>query len=116
MIEWQKVEVVRSRIVDLIFCIVTLNAECARELAEVDSKPLAYRKNISTVSPEDVPEDLWPQLICRISPQGLCRLAEHQIETPAEAAPLVYIRRALDYQSGLIEVETVTQHIVSAQE
>ena len=47
---------------------------------------------------------------------GLGRLAELQVETRAEPAPGIAVRRLLEDDGRLIQTEAIAQHVVGAQQ
>src|SRR5262249_1059640 len=96
MVIGQIVEQIGSRVVDLILGEVALEAKRARELAEVYCQSGADRRYVRGVRLPDRAESLRSQLVPRTARSGLGRWAVHQIQSAAEAAPGVDVRRTLD--------------------
>src|SRR4030095_5480795 len=116
MVKRQVVEEVSSRIVEIILRKVGLVTEAARELSEVQCQAIAHRSNVGAINLPEWALDLRAELVGRVPLHGFSRLAIHQIQTHAEAASGVDVRRALDRDDRLVKAEVVARHVVSAEQ
>src|ERR1700693_5740993 len=116
MVERQKIKPERPRVVDLIFCVITFDPNRARPLSEIHVQTTTYGNNIRSVSLKNISIDIGPWFVKRISLQRIRRLPKLQIKTAAQTPPIRCIRRMIEYHTGLIQAEAVTQNVVSAQQ
>src|SRR5262245_61535995 len=116
MVKRQKVEEVGAAVVEIVFGVVGLVSERARELAEVNRQAVAQWRDVSPIRLPDVAVNLRSQLVDGASLHGLRRLAELQVKSRAEPAPGIDLRRLLEDDGRLIQTEAVAQHVIGAQQ
>src|SRR5580692_104522 len=102
VVEGQKVEPERSRIVHLIFGVVSFEPDGTRKFAEVDIQAAADGNDVSAVGLKNVPVNIWPGFIGRISLQRVRGLAKLQIQTASETSSSSNIGWVIKYHAGLI--------------
>src|ERR1700722_1377831 len=112
MVKRQEVEQKRSRIVELILGVVALQSERARPLAKIEGQAGGHGEDVSAVRLKDIAVHIGTQFIGWVALQGRRGLAELQIETCAVTLVDVEIRRALQYDVGLIQAEAIAAHVI----
>src|ERR1700722_277468 len=115
MIEGQIIKVERPRVVHLVFRVVNLNPQRASPFSKVHSKSLPYRNYVSPIKLEDIPVDVWPRLIRRITLQRRGSLPELQVQPHPVPPSRRYIRIQRKHHISLVDAEGIAQHVVGPQ-
>src|SRR5262249_52240078 len=116
VIERQKIEPVRTRVVDLVLRVISLDSERTPPLSKVHVDSFADGENIRAVGLEYVAIDLRPRLVRRIPLQGVGGLPELKIEARSPTPTSANVRRMLKDHVRLVQAELITEHVISPQQ
>ena len=115
MVEGKKVEPVGSGIVPLVLRVVAFDSERTCKFAKVHVETLSDRNDVRTVGLKDIAINVGARFIRGIPLRRVGGLSELQIQAAAPSASSGHIRWMVKNHASLIQIEVVTEDVVSTQ-